>query len=523
MKIRSRRQREIDRERERQDKMMMAIKNTLKEHDYIHIRPIGKGGFSTVHLVLSTRYQEQFVCKVSEGTKSTASEKEIKTLLNLAHPHIINMYEYFYDQSNSYLFIILEYCPGGSLDDVIKANGPLQPKQLYEYCRQTISALSYCHNRGIAHRDIKPANILLDKNGRIQLADFGLSTKYKLLHDSVISSGSLNKNTAQTNANNNVNNKANNNALNNAPDNLSNNSHNTNESHNLNHEEYLNNEANNNRTFNVLFSNNMKLINNNGDDAEINTEVNNGDLNYNNCTYTSDQSRTHKSSNISDDSNNHVQYQNSNIINCTINNSFNNGFKNNLSSICNGVNCSCNNSFNNNISSLINRSFNNNLNNNSFNNILNNINNIPTNNVPIYHNNNQTPLLYHGINHENPVSNEVHSDESSNEVEARFIFAGSRAYMSPQLINKQKFDPFKADIWALGVTFYQLSSGEYPWQITSDHEMKMGILMGLVNFRKCKASKDFKRALKYMLQSCETQRCDIKYLENLEIFKKETK
>ena len=87
------------------------------------------------------------------------------------------MYEFFFDNTLSSLYIFLEYCNWGSLQDLVDRKGPIKPPLLDLYYFQILNALSYCHEKNIAHRDIKPSNILLDSYGRIKLADFGLSRK----------------------------------------------------------------------------------------------------------------------------------------------------------------------------------------------------------------------------------------------------------------------------------------------------------------------------------------------------------
>ena len=153
-----------------------VIKQTLSAHGFEFLHPIGKGGFASVVLVKSLRYNCQFVAKISEkGQKSESDQDaEISNLMQLSHPHIIQMYEYFTD--NLFLYIILEYCPGGSLSDIIKSHGPLKEENLIKSCYQIITALKHCHDNGIAHQDLKPANVLLDKNNRCKLADFGISS-----------------------------------------------------------------------------------------------------------------------------------------------------------------------------------------------------------------------------------------------------------------------------------------------------------------------------------------------------------
>lgn len=158
-----------------------AIKRTLIDHGYEYIRSLGSGGFAAVYLVRSQKYGCEFAVKVSvhENDFSVDKEKEIQTLIGLGNPNIIRMYEYFVDAS--YLYIILEYCPGGSLNDMLHSpggSGTLKEPAIYVICRQITLALKACHDQHVAHRDIKPQNILVDQYGRPKLADFGLSDHF---------------------------------------------------------------------------------------------------------------------------------------------------------------------------------------------------------------------------------------------------------------------------------------------------------------------------------------------------------
>ncbi|XP_042294961.1 mitogen-activated protein kinase kinase kinase kinase 1 isoform X2 [Sceloporus undulatus] len=75
------------------------------------------------------------------------------------------------------LWICMEFCGGGSLQDVYQATGPLTELQIAYVCRETLKGLSYLHNQGKIHRDIKGANILLNDHGAVKLADFGISAQ----------------------------------------------------------------------------------------------------------------------------------------------------------------------------------------------------------------------------------------------------------------------------------------------------------------------------------------------------------
>ena len=151
-------------------------------NDYTFTTMIGKGGFAEVYLVTHAQYpNKKFVAKVMSIDASEMEQKweifdgEVQSLLLLDHPHIIRLYDYF--KVSNQFYLILEYCPNGSLhDEIISSNG-LSMDRFIKISTEVVDALAYCHSHNIAHRDIKPENILLDENCRSRVADFGFSIR----------------------------------------------------------------------------------------------------------------------------------------------------------------------------------------------------------------------------------------------------------------------------------------------------------------------------------------------------------
>ena len=158
---------------------LAQIKQTLDERDYDLVSEVGAGAFAHVFKVFSRQYSDYFAAKVfpigspTLAKNITSFTTEYGALSKIYHPNVINVYAQFSDTNN--LYIILDFCPGGSVMDIIKNRTVLNEEQILFWLFQIANALQTCHDFGYAHRDVKPANILLDYQGRPKLADFGLS------------------------------------------------------------------------------------------------------------------------------------------------------------------------------------------------------------------------------------------------------------------------------------------------------------------------------------------------------------
>ena len=150
--------------------------------DYIVKHTIGKGTFSRVKLGINKYTGEKVAIKILDKLKIVEKEdleriiREMRMLSELDNEHVIKVYQ-IYEDDNHYL-IIMEYCEGGELFNYIVEKQRLSENETAFFYYQIIKGVEYIHSKGIAHRDLKPENLLLDKDKKIKIIDFGLSNYF---------------------------------------------------------------------------------------------------------------------------------------------------------------------------------------------------------------------------------------------------------------------------------------------------------------------------------------------------------
>lgn len=143
-------------------------------------KQIGSGAFGLVGLYVDLSKNKRVCVKLINITGADEAQLikgEIYILSKIQHPHIIQFLRSF-GPIKGRIGIIMEYAPGGTLASIInnyKHNPPTDSRILSNIC-DILMGLEYLHIRQVVHRDLKPANILVDKDGRLKIADFGLST-----------------------------------------------------------------------------------------------------------------------------------------------------------------------------------------------------------------------------------------------------------------------------------------------------------------------------------------------------------
>lgn len=148
---------------------------------------LGRGGMGVVYKARQKSLNRLVAIKIlapERGHESRFAERfarEAELLAKLNHPHIVTIHDFgISDSQPSTLnseplcYLVMEFVDGVNLRDLLR-EGKLEPKQALAIVPPICEALQYAHDKGIVHRDIKPENLLLDREGRIKIADFGIA------------------------------------------------------------------------------------------------------------------------------------------------------------------------------------------------------------------------------------------------------------------------------------------------------------------------------------------------------------
>jgi serine/threonine protein kinase len=135
---------------------------------------LGRTGMSEVWQATDLELGRNVALKLLAGDADTARfEREAKAVAALAHPNVTQLYDY--GEEDGRPFMVLEYLPGGTLEDRLREQGRLPDELTFAIAADIASGLAHAHARGVVHRDLKPSNVLFDEEGRAKLADFGIA------------------------------------------------------------------------------------------------------------------------------------------------------------------------------------------------------------------------------------------------------------------------------------------------------------------------------------------------------------
>jgi serine/threonine-protein kinase len=149
---------------------------------YLQVRRLGRGGMGTVFLVEDGEGR-QYALKTLRRDRSHSSDsverfwREVQLSVALRHPRVVRTYE-FDRTPDDLLYMVTEYCPGGSASAWLQRHGPVPVDLALSWMVGVVQALQYAwEEHGLIHRDVKPDNLLLGTSNQVKLADFGIARR----------------------------------------------------------------------------------------------------------------------------------------------------------------------------------------------------------------------------------------------------------------------------------------------------------------------------------------------------------
>jgi eukaryotic-like serine/threonine-protein kinase len=157
----------------------LAEIGTILGGRYRLVELIGQGGMATIFQALDTQLGRDVAIKLlrpeylRDPDFSSRFRQEAQNAASLNHPNVVSVYDYGEDPSGPY--IVMEYVDGEDLATILRRNGSLPPAQAARVAAAVARALAAAHARGIVHRDVKPGNVLIGRDGRVKVVDFGIA------------------------------------------------------------------------------------------------------------------------------------------------------------------------------------------------------------------------------------------------------------------------------------------------------------------------------------------------------------
>jgi len=142
---------------------------------YRILEPLGSGGFGTVYLAEDTWIDKRVALKVPHRQNLDFGEllREPRLLASLNHPNIVTVITA--EKQDNVFFIVMEYVPGETLENLIANKGALDVATVLDYACQIGNAVEHAHRQGVIHRDLRPANVFVTEKGLLKVGDFGTS------------------------------------------------------------------------------------------------------------------------------------------------------------------------------------------------------------------------------------------------------------------------------------------------------------------------------------------------------------
>ena len=161
------------------DTLADPLAGRLLDGRYAVTSRLAHGGMATVYLAIDTRLDRQVALKVMHAELARDDEfvrrfiGEAKSVARLSHQNVVAVFDQGSD--GPFLYLAMEYVPGRTLKEVLRERGRFAPAAALDIMAGVLDGLAAAHASGIVHRDVKPENVLLTRDGRLKVADFGLA------------------------------------------------------------------------------------------------------------------------------------------------------------------------------------------------------------------------------------------------------------------------------------------------------------------------------------------------------------
>lgn len=148
---------------------------------YRVLRRLASGGMSKVYIGHDDRLDRAVAIKIMNADLAGDPAfihrftREARAAARIWHPNVVTIHDQGTDQAHNAVFLVMELVRGGTLRDILRAHGTLKPAEALTVVEALLTGLGAAHREGLVHRDIKPENILIDDEGRLLVADFGLA------------------------------------------------------------------------------------------------------------------------------------------------------------------------------------------------------------------------------------------------------------------------------------------------------------------------------------------------------------
>src|SRR5215210_6419433 len=142
---------------------------------------LGVGGMATVQLAFDTRLERNVAVKLlaehlaEDSSFVSRFRREALAAARLVNPNVVQVFDFGSDEASGRQYIVMEWVDGPSCAELLRERGALPVPQAVDILAQACRGLDYAHRNGVVHRDVKPGNLLVNPDGVVKLADFGIA------------------------------------------------------------------------------------------------------------------------------------------------------------------------------------------------------------------------------------------------------------------------------------------------------------------------------------------------------------